>query len=295
MIGNSFKNAYFDLRRVLFSNVQKANTPVCILLSGQTGCGKSALSSYTKSDLKEFGSVILDPDYIRAYHPYFNDYVSTGRNPMELDQDCWEWQKDLFYDALNKGFNIILEGTLGNDPERWIKRASDASDKGYRVSINALAVNEVVSKIGISKRYERTLLTDKYSRAVPIDYHNKVYKSIPGVIERIFVAGCIDKIILFKRTHFEDNNSTEAGLEVNQTANLIMAAQNFLTSYFSERRRSFHELEVSALRNDFIITEDLIKDRNGNLSEFWSIFELTDLFSPEELKKQIIFISTPTI
>ena len=112
----------------LLGHIQPAKKPTLFMLGGQPGAGKSKVRDAIKGSKQGQGSLVIDADELRTYHPRYLELVAKNPDTAagEVHADAIAWATELHAAALKKQVNIIYDGTLGN-PATAVKMADDAS------------------------------------------------------------------------------------------------------------------------------------------------------------------------
>lgn len=156
--------------------------PKFIIVAGQTGSGKSNLTSYLMSI--DNNLVSIDSDRYKAYRP---DNDEIMRNHFEkyaylTAPDCYLHRDEMVVDSLKSKYNIIMDCAPSKKDGLfvdidWIKSF------GYEVEIHTLAVSAINSTLSVHERYEALLeLNCKSAKLTSIERHNDSYD---GLIDSI--------------------------------------------------------------------------------------------------------------
>ena len=192
--------------------IPKAAVPRCYLLGGQPGAGKTALRKAIEQALGETKPVLVDPDELRIYHPGYVDFVED--NPLtaasRTHAEAAAWADELRMAALERGVNVIVDGTL-RSPEWAVQMAMDAhaAEGGYAVEVHAVAVPLEVSRQGVRGRLEASFAaqTDEtiprderpLPRTVPDNIQLDAYNGLPASIEALSRSGLVARVCVATR------------------------------------------------------------------------------------------------
>jgi len=261
--------SYTENKRVNFYINDQLNTtsateyPVAMLIAGQPGAGKGSVEEYLKNELNQ-NSITIDPDKMRQFHPdqerlqQENDKTAASYT----HEDASRWAEKLRDLAIENRRNIIIDGTL-KSPEKAENLCKMISEKGYRVEVHAVAVNELQSKLGIVDRYEegKSKLDENgngYGRWVPEDVHDEAYsgmvKSV-GLIEnkKLADAVCVhtreDKFIYENKRNEKGEYSQEKPHAVEKITH--------------QREKEFSKEEQEKIEKSIAETESLMDKRNA--------------------------------
>lgn len=102
------------IKKDFLSNSQSVEKPGLVITGGQPASGKGKLAGEAALDFaNRGGSVIVDPDRLRQYHPQYealqesNDKTSSGFT----HPDAKKWSLELAEEAVKGRKNIILDQT----------------------------------------------------------------------------------------------------------------------------------------------------------------------------------------
>lgn len=274
---------YQLIKKKLLDSVSKSDFKTVVFLGGQPGSGKSHLTEISINNLENNSAVIIDTDLIRKFHP--NKKNTTDNNIYSLDIDCYKWCNMLIEDAKKESKNLIFDGTFGGDSVAIQQDTmKNLKECGYSVNLNLLATNDIVSKIGISYRYEMQLSKFNTGRPVDLEYHNKVYKNIPNNLMQTLSKSLVDEFNIYGRNHTTKNTILIGTFKAPELKiNPIPA----IVSYVNERSRCFTKQEVKELASWKNNTEKLVTSNNSNLVAFNKSMTSDDPSASIALKNQI--------
>ena len=174
-------------------HVPPAAAPRCYLLGGQPGAGKTGLRKAIEAALGEAKPVLVDPDELRVYHPGYVAFVEE--NPLtaasRTHADAGAWADELRIAALERGVNVIVDGTLRSSD--WaVQMAVDAAGRHYAVEVHAVAVPLEISRQGVRGRLEASFAAQQdptipddekpLPRDVPDNIQLDAYNGLPASI-----------------------------------------------------------------------------------------------------------------
>ncbi|MEU4213671.1 zeta toxin family protein [Streptomyces sp. NPDC026206] len=100
---------------VHFAGVQRQRSPVAIIIGGQTGAGKTAVTRMVKAALDQRGPCAwINMDFCNPHHPDYARWLAE--RPQEAaalvrpDGDLW-WAQGQAH-ALVQGYDILLESAM---------------------------------------------------------------------------------------------------------------------------------------------------------------------------------------
>ncbi len=188
-----------DLQTQALSMTRPVEKPVTILLGGQPGAGKAALSSRA---LEEFGgnAVKIDADELRKHHPRYIDLMrENDRTAADRTHgDAGPWAAQLTAAVMAARRNLVIDGTM-RDPDNLAKLCRKLRTAGYRIEARVMAVNELVSRLSIHMRYERQVLANGFGRWSNRDKHDQALAGVPLTVEKLELESLVDRMTIYTR------------------------------------------------------------------------------------------------
>lgn len=157
-------------------------------------------------------AVLIDPDAIKLQFPEVKEArgkIMTAKadpNAAEPSEDDKQWAgkiheessqlaKRLHRAALERGYNIIYDGT-GNGSVKSVKsKLQAARDLGFRVEANYLYLDP---QEGVKRAKIRS---ERANRIVPEKAITGTYAALPPIFDELAKEGLFDKIQLFDNNH----------------------------------------------------------------------------------------------
>ena len=185
---------------ILTYNKKPVDKPICIIVGGQTGAGKSGLIAYSAKMFPDGNAIILEDDSLRHFYPneqflsetYPNEYIAI------TNQLTNSLTSDLFKKFAQTGYNIIFHQTLKNT-----RIANEGipmlKEKGYSVVVRGLAVCNLESRISMIERCLGQLQYKGYCRNVTTSDHDNTYNGMPDTLQYIEENGRYDVLEIFRR------------------------------------------------------------------------------------------------
>lgn len=199
------KNQLLFLEEILpdaFDETAPAVAPKAIFLGGQSGSGKSNLSSaIQKKFLRTEQAVVINSDALREYHPAFPSLQKTDVNQASflVNPDTVKWQQQLITVTVETKRNLILDGTLGGNPDPIRATMRMLREAGYYIQLSILAVPARLSRLGIYKRYEDQVALKGVGRWVGMENHDRLFNEIPRTLALLEREKAVDQIQIFGR------------------------------------------------------------------------------------------------
>jgi hypothetical protein len=161
--------------------------PVAVIVAGQTGAGKTAVTRMVKDALDRTGTAAwINMDFYNPHHPEYARW--QAERPQEADAlvrpdgDLW-WEQAQEY-ALARGFNILLESAMVSPAEyedicRRIQSAPlPPGVAPYRIETAFVAVPGPISRLGIMSRYLEELQELGHGRLVDPGIHDAALRGV---------------------------------------------------------------------------------------------------------------------
>lgn len=192
--------AFLRAQEILTYGKTPVKNPVCVLVGGQSGAGKSGVISYTKGMFPDGNVIILEDDPLRQYYP--NGEQLSVEYPKEYIQVTNQLTNPLTGKLLKyiaeQGYNLIFHQTFKND-----RIANDGipmlRENGYSIVVSALGVDQANSRLSMASRCLGEIEHTGYCRYVTVSDHDNIYKGMPGTLECIEKKGCYDVLQVFRR------------------------------------------------------------------------------------------------
>jgi predicted kinase len=173
--------------------------PRAIILGGQPGAGKAALSSYATRELGG-NSIKIDADELRKYHPHFLRLMRKNDRDAadQTHRDAAGWAVKITNLAIQERRHLVIDGTM-RDPDSLAKLCSKLQSEGYQVNARVLAVHELVSRLSIHHRYELQHEANGFGRWSNRDKHDQAFAGLPLTVERLETDHLVSRVQIFGR------------------------------------------------------------------------------------------------
>lgn len=170
------------IKKVSYENKQPVENPKFTIVVGQTGSGKSNLTSSLYK--KDNNVVIIDSDKYKAYRSDSEEILKNHlvEYAFLTAPDAYLHRDEMLTDAINKRYNILMECATSQKDGLFID-VFDLLKKGYKVEMCAIGVSSLNSLLSLHERYESEMQL-KYNAAklTKIDRHDDSFKSLNKVI-----------------------------------------------------------------------------------------------------------------
>ena len=161
--------------------------PLCVLLGGLPGSGKTNLVKQVQEEYKERDFVVIDTDDYRKLHP---DYEILIKTPEKAISETSEFSNAIEAELIKKAFeehcDIISVTTL---------RATEAIDKilyepaienGYRIEACIMSVPIIESGLSAQNRYEKQIANGECPRFTPMSFIESSFQGITNTIQMLY-------------------------------------------------------------------------------------------------------------
>lgn len=159
--------------------------PVCYILGGQPGSGKTTMIQGLVEDARDI-PLIINGDDLRSFHPMMRDFLeSDDKNASDLVQaDCNYWVGALIRLCLENQTSFVVEGTMRSSVAA-IKTAREAKNHGFEVEAHVMSIPPMVSQASIFARYEYQKTTTGAGRYVKPSSHQEATQGLPNSLRDI--------------------------------------------------------------------------------------------------------------
>lgn len=212
------QQVFEKIKKDFLNNSLSVVNPKVVITGGQPASGKGKLARDAIDEFKDKGgSVIIDPDQLRSYHPKYDhlqnldDKTSAGYT----HHDAKKWSLELIEEATAHKKNIVLDQTSA-DFDTLKNTVQNFRDKGYKsVELKIMSVPEMTSRQGIYHRYEMEKSLYGTGRFVNVDVHNEIYNKLEKTVERLKDDQIVDKLTVYDR-HYKTIEQKDFTLERNR-------------------------------------------------------------------------------
>jgi UDP-N-acetylglucosamine kinase len=176
--------------------------PVVVIVGGQTGAGKTAVTAMVKQALGATGGYInINMDFYNPLHPGFYrwqaDDENTASAKVRPDGERW-WDKAQQH-AIDNRCHVVLESAM-RYPSEFEDIAHRFHDAGFRVEVAILAVPESLSRLGILHRYWEEVQEVERGRLIDPAIHDECYRGVIRGAEAIDAGGLAHTALAFRRS-----------------------------------------------------------------------------------------------
>lgn len=192
-------NGIFEkIKQIMLFGKFPVEHPKAIIDIAPPGSGKTGLNAYGAKQFNDNNVIIINNDELRKFHPNADEIAKLYPELYTkiTSQESNTWTSDLFNFVLEKGYNVIFEGTGRNTV---ILNTIKNMMNNYYVTVRGMAVNELNCFISILDRYYCQVRSNGSGRLVVLDHFYDKYFGMPNTIDEIEKSGVVDNIEIFMR------------------------------------------------------------------------------------------------
>lgn len=175
---NMHKKVLNDIKNQSYYGKKPVDNPKFIIVAGQTGSGKSNVTSYICS--KNDNLVVIDSDKLKAYRPDNN--IIMREHMQEYGYltapDAYLHRDEMIVDSMKSKYNILME-CAPSKKEGLFVDIDEIKENGYEVEIHVLGVGSLNSILSVHERYEASLeLSSNTAKLTSLSRHDDSYDSL---------------------------------------------------------------------------------------------------------------------
>ena len=180
--------------------------PICVLVGGQSGAGKSGLIAHSKKMFPDGNVITIEDDDERPFYPNEKELAQLHPDLYYKVTDIYTQPavREKFEYLIKKGYNVVFHQTFGGQriADDGIVKLIEA---GYSIVVNALAVSGEKSLHSMILRGLGQIEYKGHYRPVTTRDHDRTFNGMPNTLDYIEKMGRFDVIQVFKRGE-EPNN-----------------------------------------------------------------------------------------
>ena len=219
------------IRPLFLEGKQASNQPVFILLTGQSGAGKTTASfKYAKQISPE--PVKFGGDDLRILLPYAPKLLKE--NPLEypfITKSDMSWAREYLVDeSLKNRYNIQIDSILSSPNDWKMGTVIKAKEAGYRIECVALGVHRYLSEVSMFARREEQIKSLGVGFPVTMEPHDKAYEILPGVVAKMYKEGIADRVSIYNRMfeQYYDTQSQKGATEQDIMKAIMRSREDYL-------------------------------------------------------------------
>ncbi len=268
-----------------------SNNPTFVLITGQSGAGKSYSSRrYAQENLDEY-PVLFGTDDIRRLHPNADEIIKNDRAnyTFKTKKDAGMARTKLMDYCFDKRYNIVIESILLDADDYKMKTLLQARKHGYNIECVALGVHRNVSEVSIFFRQEEQLaITKEIGFPATLGVHDDSYYLLPDILANMSRYKTVDHISIYNRKHHNFYNSKKMENDPLLIQRKLREARN----------SSLNQEEMTGVALKWIDVIAMMKNRNAPQKElmvvknlFANFMQKSGLLLSSEFKKSAVFKS----
>ncbi len=244
--------------------------PLCVLLGGLPGSGKTNLIKKVQEEYEERDFVVIDTDEYRKLYP---DYELLIKTPEKAIAETSEFSNAIEAELIKKAFeehcDIISVTTL---------RATEAIDKilyepaiknGYRMQVCIMSVPITESGLSAQNRYEKQIANGECPRFTPMSFIESCLQGITNTI--LMFQNKKDRPIIKVYNRGQGENSMPIEIYNSQKQNHVYRCA--LEAFMNPIKNLNKENAIKQINELY----KLKKTRSANIIEYSSLERLEEL------------------
>lgn len=182
-------------------NSKPSDQPTFVLLTGQSGAGKSYSSMQYARQCMGTPPVRFGADDIRILHPQAMEIMAKDQANYAFltKKDAGMARAQLVEHCFKNRYNVLVESVLLSPDDYKMPTLLQAREQGYRVECVALGVHRNLSEVSIYSRQEEQYLVSGAGFPATLDVHNKVYDLMPDILANMHTHQTVDKLSIYNR------------------------------------------------------------------------------------------------
>jgi hypothetical protein len=185
----------------LLSGPQSQENPTVVFVVGQQGAGKSRTGAMVGEALaKRGGSVDLDSDLYKPYHPRYDELMRQDDTRMAayIGPDSWAWLAQAHEYVRAHKINALKPET-GQDSRGATAHMRSYRASGFRIEVMVIAVPAAMSNQGIISRYHEQVIDRGHGRLTVQANADRAYHGILDLADSIDNERLADEVGVFCR------------------------------------------------------------------------------------------------
>lgn len=174
-----------DIKRVSYDKKTPVERPTYIIVLGQTGSGKSNLTSSIYA--QEQNIVTIDSDKYKAFRSDNPEILKKHlvEYAFLTAPDSYQHRDEMIYDAMQKKYNILMECATTTKQGMFID-VNEIKNAGYDVELAILGVSSLNSLLSVHERYEAQIKANYPApKLTGITRHDESFSSLSTVIKNV--------------------------------------------------------------------------------------------------------------
>ena len=196
-----YKRIGDNINEIMMFGKQSRENPIAVINIAPPGSGKTGLNGYALKQFPNANLIIVNNDELKPFHPKADEIAS--RYPeyytRVINQESNPWTDDLTDKVIEGKYNFLYEGT-GRKISIFQRMIDQMKQRGYKIIVRAMAVNELNCLMSIVERYEGQVAKKGWGRLVSVETFYKAYdKEMLNNLNTFEVAGMADVVEVYVR------------------------------------------------------------------------------------------------
>lgn len=253
--------------------------PLCILLGGLPGSGKTNLIKKMQNHYKERDFLIIDTDNYRKLHPDYKKLIKMPEYAVDATSEFSNMiELILIKKAIEKHCDIISVSTLR--ATEVIKKVlyEPAIKFGYKIEASIMSVP--IRECGLSAqiRYENQIIDGEISRFTPMNFIESSLEGIKNTIQ--FLEDKKKNITV--RVYSRGNSEKSLPIEIYSSQKNDIGYATALEAFENPIEQLDSNNAIELINKLYILKQN----RNANIVEYSSLERLKELFNIEKVKRK---------
>lgn len=190
-----------NINEIMMFGKQSRENPIAVIDIAPPGSGKTGLNGYALKQFQNANLIIVNNDELKPFHPKADEIAS--RYPeyytRVINQESNPWTDDLTDKVIEGKYNFLYEGT-GRKISIFQRMIDQMKQRGYKIIVRAMAVNELNCLMSIVERYEGQVAKKGWGRLVSVETFYKAYdEEMLNNLNTFEVAGMADVVEVYVR------------------------------------------------------------------------------------------------
>ncbi|MEU6197613.1 zeta toxin family protein [Streptomyces sp. NPDC047061] len=199
------QSAFRDIRHDHLSGLPRSSDPRAVLVVGQPGSGKTESGHRWRPLIPGRSPVRISGDRFKSYHPHHQRLLirdpRTAGKLIRPDYQLWQEMAEEYVRTIPA--DVVVEIAPGS-PKGLLASAAAYRERGYHLTLVALAVRRADSRQGILHRYAVGSQGGELPcRLTPADGHDACYTSLPGALSAVERSAAVDVLTVVRRDQTE--------------------------------------------------------------------------------------------
>ena len=246
-----------DIQEYCFSGKRPVENPKAYLVIGQTGGGKSNLTSLILRNNPN--TVVIDSDAFKAFNPQRDEISQTYPTLYGYltGLDAYLHRDEVYSRALREGYNTLIEVAPSTKELLFNIDFAELAEYGYEVDANILAACIENSLLSVHERYEGQLESKMQSpKLTDLKRAIDSYDAVKLIIDELNKMPEVN-VNLYQRSPYSKSQSNDDFIE----------PPTFVTSEKSLMRQAYEEACAADKQDMMNKVQERIDDINDSMQK----------------------------